>query len=526
MRDWKAWGRAVGTALVAIVLAIAVLGAAGGCGHDGPPVVRVGSKLYAEQTLLGEMMAQTIEASTPYAVERHFQLGGTQVAFTALREGAIDLYAEYSGTVALAILKEGRASDAASLDARLRARFGLAWLPAFGFDNTYALAVREDDPRFADVRTVSAFERAAARGPTLSIGTTHEFRDRADGFDAFSRAYGFPAVNPVSMDGGLLYEAAAAQKVDAIAAFSTDARLEEFHLRLLEDDRHFFPPYDAAPIVRAQWADSLRPALARLAGAIDDDEMRSLNYEVDVRGRDAAEVAHEFLARKGIPAAAPRAETATAEGPFLPFLWASRAYVGALIVRHLLLTLTALVAATLAGVSLGFGAARSDRLAAIVFPVVGAVQTVPSLALLGFLVPIAGIGPRPALMALFLYALLPIVRSTNAGIRSVDPRLVEVGRGIGLTDAQILWRIEVAIALPTILAGVRTSAVILVGTATLASLVGAGGLGDPIFQGLSNLKTPTILLGAIPATLLALAIDRVLGVVEHAVVSPGLRRER
>jgi osmoprotectant transport system permease protein len=195
-----------------------------------------------------------------------------------------------------------------------------------------------------------------------------------------------------------------------------------------------------------------------------------------------------------------------------------------LVARHLELTLVALAFATIFGTLLGFAVARSERLASFVFPVIGTVQTVPSLALLGFLVPIAGIGVRPALVALFAYALLPIIRSTHAGIRSVDPRLVDAGRGVGLTDAQILRRIELAIAMPTILAGVRTSAVILVGTATLASLVGAGGLGDPIFRGLSSLRTSTILLGAIPAALLAFALDRALGLVERALVSPGLRR--
>jgi osmoprotectant transport system permease protein len=509
----------IARSLLTIVLLTVLFGA---CTADAG-VVRVGAKNFTEQSLLAEMMAQTIEATTPLSVERRFQLGGTEVAFEALRSGAIDVYPEYSGTALVAILKEDGPTAPARLDERLRARFGLDWLPGFGLDNTYALAVRDDDPRFAGVRTISAL--AAHGGSSLSLGVTHEFMDRPDGFPALARAYALSTASTVSMDPGLLYEAIAKKDVDAIAAFSTDARVTAFHLRLLADDRGFFPAYEAAPMVRAERAAELRPALDRLAGAITSDEMRAMNYEVDVRGRAVSDVAAEFLARKNVVARRTRPDAAPATGSFVAYFWANRAYVGALVVRHLLLSLTALLAATIAGVALGFAVARSDRVAGLVFPVLGAVQTVPSIALLGFLVPVAGIGVRPALVALFLYALLPIVRSTNAGIRSVDPRLVDAGRGIGLTDAQILRRIEVALALPTILSGVRTSAVILVGTATLASLVGAGGLGDPIFRGLSSLKTPTILLGAIPAALLALAIDRMLGFAESALVSPGLRRK-
>jgi osmoprotectant transport system permease protein len=487
--------------------------------------VRVGAKNFTEQLLLGEMIAQTIEATTSLAVERRFQLGGTQVAFEALRGGAIDVYPEYTGTGLLAVLKEEAPADRAEarrrVDAEFRARFGLAWLAGFGFENTYAIAVRADDERFARVRTVS--DLASSRA--FAIAGTHEFIDRADGWSALALRYALSARDVVALDPGLLYEAIASKQVDVIAAFSTDARVEAFHLRLLEDDRRFFPAYEAAPVARVATLDAnpaLGPALARLAGTATDAEMRGLAYEVDVRGRDARAVVAGHLAKKGIASHATIDTSSTND--VRAYFWSNRAYVGGLVVRHLVLTLVALAFAAIAGTLLGFAVARSDRLAAIVFPVIGTVQTIPSLALLGFLVPIAGIGVRPALVALFLYALLPIVRSTNAGIRSVDPRLVDVGRGIGLTDAQILRRIEVPLALPTILSGVRTSAVILVGTATLASLVGAGGLGDPIFRGLSTLKTPTILLGAIPAAALALALDRILGIVEGRLVSPGLRK--
>ncbi len=494
-------------------------------------IVRVGAKNFTEQLLLGEMIAQTIEAHTPLAVERRFQLGGTQVTFEALRASAIDVYPEYTGTGLLTILKEPPPADRdytrRRVDEGFRSQFGIAWLAGFGFENTYALAVRENDARFAGVRTITEL----ARTRELALGGTHEFMERADGFAALAARYGLVLRDggATSLDPGLLYAAIANAQVDVIAAFSTDARIKANALRVLDDDRAFFPPYEAAPIARVAALaanPSLGPALARLAGIATSDDMRRMSYEVDIRGRLAGEVVSEFLReRKIVTASSSSAQTASASGPILDYFWDNRTYVAGLVLRHLLLTLIALFVATLAGVALGFAVARSDGLAAIVFPVVGTFQTVPSLALLGFLVPVLGIGVKPALVALFVYALLPIVRSTHAGIRSVDPRFCDVGRGIGLSEAQILRRIEVPLALPTILAGVRTSAVILVGTATLASLVGAGGLGDPIFRGLSSLRAPTILLGAIPAALLALAFDKILGIIERRVVSPGLRKK-
>jgi osmoprotectant transport system permease protein len=511
-------------------ICLTLFGAALACTRE-PDTVRIGAKNFTEEQILGEMMAQTLEAHTSLAVERHFQLGGTQLAFEALRGGAIDMYPEYTGTGFVTILKEAAPTDRAEarriVDARFRARFGIAWLPTFGFDDTHVLAVRADDPRLAVVKTISDL----ARRPDLRLGITHEFMDRADGMMGLAERYGIQVSDEVvsHLDPGLLYEAIASGRVNAIVVYSTDARIAHYGLRLLKDDRAYFPPYEAAPLATLDLLarhPEVVGAMDRLHQIATEDDMRTMSYAVDVAGEDAASVVTDFLFQRGIvPEATVRGRVAS-RASFLPYFWDNRAYVAQLMARHLLLTLVALFVATVVGTGFGFAVARHERLAAFVFPIVGTFQTVPSLALLGFLVPIVGIGVGPALIALFFYALLPIVRSTHAGIRSVDPRLCDVGRGLGLSDGQILRHIEIPLALPTILSGVRTSAVILVGTATLASLVGAGGLGDPIFRGLSNVKAATILLGAIPAAVLALALDRVLGLVERFVVSPGLRRRR
>ncbi|MDP9135247.1 MAG: ABC transporter permease subunit, partial [Actinomycetota bacterium] len=324
----------------------------------------------------------------------------------------------------------------------------------------------------------------------------------------------------------LMYSAIRDGEVDVIAAFATDGRIDAFDLRLLEDDRHFFPSYEAAPLVRQaalREHPELGPALDRLAGILSDAEMRRLNHAVDHGGRPIAEVAQEFLAGKGLaPAVTPGTRT-SADSSFWSYAWTRRAEVWRLLKQHLFLTLSGLLAAMALAIPLGIALTRFRRLAGPVFSVINVVQTIPSLALLGFLIPVLGIGVTPAIVALFLYGLLPLVRNTYTGISQIDPSLVEGCRGMGLTDMQILRKAELPLAVPIIMAGIRTSAVVLVGTATLAALIGAGGLGDPILRGVSSVNSNLILLGAMPAALLAIVLDRGLHFVERRLTSRGLR---
>lgn len=496
------------------------------------PVV-IGSKNFTEQYVLGEILALTIEENTDIPVRRQFNLGGTQFAFEAVRTGEIDIYPEYTGTGLVTLLKEEMMADPGRVYGRVKARFeekyGLTWSRPLGFDSSYAFAVRKNDPAMKEVRTVSDLAELAARENIL-MAINHEFMDRPDGFYHVQKIYNLPITqgNIVNLDPGLMYTAIRDKRVDAIVAFAADGRIKAFQLRLLEDDRHALPPYEAAAVVRMDALKrhpGLEDALNRLAGVISNADMMQMNYEVDYLGHTPRQVAARFLAEEGVIPRESVSQAGNVTDNFLLYAWAKRNYLGRLLKEHVLLTLAALALATGIALPTGVLLTRLSYLEGPVFAVVNLLQTIPSLALLGFLIPFLGIGVKPAIVALFLYALLPLVRNTFIGIKEVDPHLKEACRGMGLTDMQILKKVELPLALPTIMAGVRTSTVIIVGTATLVALIGAGGLGDPIFRGISSVNTNTILLGAVPAALLAVVLDRFLHVVEDKMTARSPRKK-
>lgn len=266
-------------------------------------VVRIGTKNFTEQLILGELLAQLIEAHTPLRVERKFNLGGTVICHQALVRGDIDLYPEYTGTALTAILKMptlGEPDEVLAIVRReYRLKFQCEWLEPFGFNNTYAIAVRRSDAEKRGWRKISDLKPAAKN---LLAGFTSEFRERPDGYVGLKRVYGFEFGRVLDMDPALMYQALARGKVDVICAFATDGRIPAYDLMLLEDDRKFFPPYHAAPVIRMevlQTFPELRQVLNLLAGAISDETMQRLNYEVDENKRSPKEVAREFLAEKG-----------------------------------------------------------------------------------------------------------------------------------------------------------------------------------------------------------------------------------
>lgn len=500
--------------------------------QDAPPPdaarpIVVGSKSFTEGRILAEIMAQWIEARTGLAVERRLGLGGTLLVFEALKSGEIDLYAEYTGTAWAALLGHSdMVSDPLEIYLRvqgeLRERYDLRWLEPFGFNNTYALVLREDTAERLGLRRISDLKTLAE---PLRFGLTHEFLNREDGFAGLIAAYDLDA-SARGMEHGLAYEAIAGGDLDVTDAYSTDGKLLRFSLRVLEDDRRFFPPYDAAPLVRGDLL-ARRPevgrALAELAFRIDETKMQRLNLEVE-EGRGFAETARDFLLAEGLlDNAAPEASDAFGErgGTLARFVAERFRITLRLLAEHLGLTGISVLLAALFGVPLGVLLTRHARLPGPVLGVAGILQTIPSLALLAFMIPIPflGLGARSAVAALFLYALLPILRNTYTGIREVDPGIVEAAVGMGLTDGQVLRRVELPIASRTILAGIRTSAVISIGVATLAAFIGAGGLGDPIVTGLQLNDTRLILSGAIPAALLAIVVDWILGRVESTLAT-------
>jgi osmoprotectant transport system permease protein len=489
---------------------------------DSPRPVIVASKPFGESYLLAEMFAQLLEARG-IAADRRPGLGATEVAFRALRSDAIDVYPEYTGTGLLAILGEPAATDPQLVFARVASafaeRFGIRWLSPLGFQNTFALAMRRRDASRLAIRTLSDL---ASASPKLRAGFSADFLGRGDGLPGLSRAYGlrFARVQPLLQ--AVKYRALAAGEVDVIDGYSTDGLIARYDLVVLADDRGFFPPYEAAALVGPRLQrDNPRAvaALTELSGRLNDSTMRELNRRVEVDGEPIAQVASEALRRIALvgitqerPTVRGRRDTSLPAS-----LWRDRQLILLRTGRHLLLTGLSLLAAIAVALPLGLFLERARQSAEAVIRTVGILQTVPGLALLAFMIPLLGIGVIPALVALFLYSLYPILRNTYSGVRDADPEAVSAAVALGMTSRQVLRHVRLPLAAPIIVAGIRTAAVINVGTATLAAFIGAGGLGEPIMAGLALSDTTMILSGAIPAAVLALLVDVGLGLAERAV---------
>ncbi|HVR69935.1 MAG TPA: glycine betaine ABC transporter substrate-binding protein [Vicinamibacteria bacterium] len=483
------------------------LGALAACADAGP-TVRVGSKSFTESYILGEIVADVIERTGEARVERAFGLGGTGVTYRAVRHGDIDLYPEYTGTLSQAILEKPSATTVAEIRRELKGT-GLTIGSPLGFDNTYALAVRRETSQRLGLRSIGDL----ARNPALTAGFSPGFTDRADGWPGLRRHYGLELAGVRVMEHAITYEALARREVDVIDIFSTDGKLERLDLVVLRDDRGFFPAYHAVLLVREdfirRFPRSWQALEARLAGRIDDRRMSRLNARADLDGRTVPQVAAEFLGTVVSGGAAERRLLAE---------------VLDLTPDHLFLVLASLAVAVLLGVPLGIVAARHRALGQAELATVGVLQTIPSLALLCFMIPLFGIGTVPALVALSVYALLPIVRTTYTGLISVERQLLEIAGVLGLSRWQRLVRIEVPLSSLHIMAGIKTSAVWTVGTATLAAFIGGGGYGDLIVRGLALDDTSLILAGAVPAALMALVIHALFELLDHAVIPKGLRR--
>ena len=496
---------------------------------DPRPVV-VASKPFGESYLLAEMFAQLLEARG-IAVDRRPGLGATEIAFRAIRTGSADVYPEYTGTGLLAILGEQPVADPRKVFDRVsrefRRRWNARWLPPLGFENTYAIAVRRETAKRYGLATLSDLARA---GRSLRAGLTPDFIGRPDGLPGLTRAYGVRFAEVRALLPAVKYQALAAAEVDVIDGYSTDGLIARYDLVVLRDDKRFFPPYEAAALVSGDLVER-RPAaiaaLTELSSRLDEATMRRLNQRLEVDREPVGRIARDALAALGLTAgptdAAAGPGVASAgrrEGNFLRYLWDRRTELFGMTRRHLLLVVLSLAAAIAAAVPVGLALERLPRGAEVAVRAAGLLQTLPGIALLAFMIPLLGIGVLPAVVALFFYSLYPILRNTYTGVRDAAPDAVAAGRALGMTPRQILGYIRLPLAAPVIMAGIRTAAVINVGTATLAAFIGAGGLGDPIAAGLALSDTRMILSGAIPAALLALGVDGVLGAVERA-VRPG-----
>lgn len=491
---------------------IALLSTAAACAHawGADAALRIGSKRFTESYILAQLMAQTVTRTTGAQVEVRQGLGNTAIVYEALRSGGIDLYPEYAGTITQEILKRPEPMTLAQINDALQP-LGLGAAIPFGFNDGYALAMRAADAQRAGLRSLSQL----AQHPELKLGLSNEFIGRADGWSGLARRYALPQ-QPTGLDHGLAYDAIAAKQVDVIDIYTTDAKIAHLGLRVLEDDGKYFPRYDALVLYRlevpqrhaAAWA-----ALQSLQGRIDENAMIAMNARAELQGVPFDAIARDFLAA-----------AAAGSGAAAPTTGGGRSFLGKLFgpdlarltLQHLSLVALSVLAATLLGVPLALAVFARPRWRSALLAVAGLLQTVPSLALLAALIGLTGaIGAVPALLALTLYALLPIMRNTVAGLTEVGAGIRQAGTALGMTAAQRMRHVELPLALPTLVAGVRTAVSIAIGTATIAAFIGAGGYGERIVTGLALNDRELLLAGAIPAAALALLCEGLFELLER-----------
>jgi osmoprotectant transport system permease protein len=476
-----------------------------GCArHENKPVV-IGAKKFTESIILADMGVRLVRESGAEA--RRDDLGGTPSLWLALTQGDIDAYPEYTGTISRQILKDEPSDLAAAL-----ARHGIRISKSFGFRNNYGLGMRKDVAAGEKIARISELRSH----PELRLGFIPEFRDRADGWPGLKERYQLPQTDIREMNHTLAYRALVERAIDLTEVYTTDGEIAQYDLLVLEDDLHFFPAYEAVWLYRAD-LEARQPRavqqLLRLEGRISEQDMQKMNAAVQEKQTDEGTVAREFLNRTvgtNLEVAG-TADRSLAERVF----WTT--------LQHLQLVMPSLFAAIMVAVPLGILASRRARLGQFIVASTGILQTIPSLALLLFMIPVMmwlvgkGTGSPPAIAALFLYSLLPIVRNTHAGLTGISPALRESAEALGLPPLAVLWRVELPLAAPTIIAGIRTAAVINVGTATLGGFIGAGGYGQPILRGIDKFDIPLMLEGAIPAAILALMVELFFEIIQRAV---------
>ena len=498
---------------------VGLLSLAAACWSAEPPerALRIGSKRFTESYILAHVMSQTAARAGASQPQVREGLGNTAIVYEALRSGSIDLYPEYAGTIALEILKQTQTMSLQQMNEAL-APLGLGAAIPLGFNDGYALAMRTGDAQRLGIATLSDL----ARHPELKLGLSNEFIGRADGWSGLAQRYGF-SQRPIGLDHGLAYDAIAAKQVDLIDIYTTDAKIAHLGLRVLADDKKYFPRYDALVLYRlevpgqfpAAWS-----ALQTLQGRISEDAMIAMNARAELQSVPFDVIARDFLA-SGTAAVA--ATTVTGRAGAVPGTggrnFSDKLFgpdLARLTLQHLTLVALSVLAAVLVGVPLAVAAFPRPRWRGLLLAAAGVLQTVPSLALLAALIGLTGaIGVVPALLALTLYALLPIMRNTVAGLAEVGGGIRQAGTALGMTRAQLLRHVELPLALPTVVAGVRTAVAISIGTATIAAFIGAGGYGERIVTGLALNDRELLLAGAIPAAALALLCEALFELLER-----------
>jgi osmoprotectant transport system permease protein len=476
------------------------------CLPGNSPALTVASKKFTENIILAEILAGALRQADIEVIHKR-ELGGTRILWDALLNSDIDIYPEYTGTLIFELLSTTEIVDHAQLENRLAA-MGVGISAPLGFSNNYVLGMIDIKAQQLAVRRISDLQKY----PLLRFGFSNEFMARADGWPGLRAHYNLPQQDVRGLDHDLAYRGLDSGMLDLIDLYATDAEIAYYNIRPLEDDRSYFPDYQALFIYRMELPaeiPALGDVLHNLSGRISRERMTLMNAAVKLQGNTETGTAARFL------------QEATGNNPVIEEDTVLRRLVKHTS-EHLLLVGVSLGAAILVAIPLGIAAVYLPRFGSLVLGAAGIIQTIPSLALLVFMIPLLGIGEMPAIVALFLYSLLPIIRNTCSGLQDIPAPIRESATALGLPFMTQLGIIELPLAMRSIMAGIKTSAVINVGTATLGALIGAGGYGQPIITGIRLNDTGLILEGAVPAAILALLVQVLLGMLEHRMIPAGV----
>lgn len=475
--------------------------------HHQQPVV-VGSKKFTEAALLGNILSLLVRHFGHRSVNKG-RMGGSGHLFRALKSNSLDMYVEYSGTITQQLLSEKNLHSLDDIRQAL-AKQGIGVSRPLGFKNNYALAMKEQKARKLGIQSISDLRDH----PDLTFGFTNEFMKRDDGWPGLQSRYNLPQSNVSGMSHSLAYQAIDSGEIDLMELYTTDARIEKLNLQVLKDDRRLWPEYQAVILYRKQLeqqAPLAVKALKQLEGAISETDMINMNSAVKLQEKNEKKVAQNFLSKHL------KIEESIELASLFQKVWTDTK-------DHFTLVAISMLIAICLSIPLGIIAAKSRLLGQPILIIVGILQTVPAFAMLAFMVPLLGIGPLPAIAALFLYSLLPIVRNTYAGLNNISDEILESAEALGLPPFQRLYKIELPIAMRSILAGIKISVVINVGTATLGTLIGTGGYGDPIMTGIDHRNMMLVLRGTIPASAMAIGFQMLCELSEYILVSPGIRQ--
>jgi len=469
--------------------------------------VKIASKLHTEGVILAEVMTHLVNQAGSQTIHLR-ELGGTHVIWKALKRGEVDLYVEYTGTIMTEIFPNEGLKTIDDIRQKLLTENVLI-SQSLGFNSTYAISMTKAVAAQYGITKISDLRHH----PDLRFGFTERFLARNDGWQSLRQIYQLPQTNVRGLHHYLAYQGLNSGAIDVMDAYSTDGEVAYYDLQVLEDDLHHFPEYYPLIVYRADLAERMPQvvaALQKIVGNISEVEMRQMNGTATLDKVPENQVAADFLATKlNLQIDIPE------ETLF------NRLYQ--LTIEHLILVGISLLAAILVSIPLGILAFKSSRLGQLILGIVGMIQTIPSLAILVFMIPLLGIGNLPAIAALFLYSLLPIVRNTYLGLHDISPQLRESAQALGLPPMARLRLVELPLAYRSILAGIKTSAIINIGTATLGALIGAGGYGQPILTGIRLDDIGLILQGAIPAAVLALLVQGLFELAERWIVPKGLQ---